>query len=68
MDNKIAWIEFNIMNTKILLQKKIYTKSNINELKSDWTKKLEILYIQNNNIILLLYVLHKICKVIKNLL
>lgn len=65
--NKITWIEFNIMNSKILLQKKIYTKCKwIGE--SDWIKKLKILYIQNNNIILLLYLLHKICKVIKNLL
>lgn len=65
--NKITWIEFNIMNSKILLQKKIYTKYKwIGE--SDWIKKLKILYIQNNNIILLLYLLHKICKVIKNLL
>lgn len=55
------------MNSKILLQKKIYTKYKwIGE--SDWIKKLKILYIQNNNIILVLYLLHKICKVIKNLL
>lgn len=62
--NKITWIEFNIMNSKILLQKKIYTKYKwIGE--SDWTKKLKILYIQNNNIILLLYLYIKFVKLLK---